>query len=197
MREARGTEKHWGKMSEADTKDRDGAARAGSRTELAAGQGDRLGHNQGKNADQGAAFQLESFFPYLVRVFYADVTHALSAVYQRDYGMMPAEWRTMAILGASAGGLQATDIVARSSMDKVVVSRAVKRMAERGFLTRETNTSDGRSFLLQLSKEGRAVYEDLAPKLLAVEQRMLEGLSEDEIKGFLAVAQRIRDNLAG
>jgi len=145
----------------------------------------------------GSAFDLETFFPYQVRVFYSDVTRALSAVYQRDYGMMPAEWRTMAILGSASSGLQATEIVARSSMDKVVVSRAVKRMEERGFLVRESNESDGRSFLLKLSDEGRAVYEDLGPKLKQVERQMLDGLSGEEIDAFLKVTRRIRENLAG
>ncbi len=140
-------------------------------------------------------FRLETFFPYRVRVFYSDVTSALSAIYQRDYGMMPAEWRTMAILGPAPEGLQATEIVARSSMDKVVVSRAVKRMEERGFLTRETNEADGRSYLLRLSETGRAVYEDLGPKLKAVEAKMLQGLTEEEIAGFLEVARKIRENL--
>jgi len=142
-----------------------------------------------------SGFELATFFPYQVRVFYADVTRALSAVYQRDYGMMPAEWRTMAILGSADGGLQASEIVARSSLDKVVVSRAVKRLEERGFVVRQTNAADGRSFLLSLSGEGRAVFEDLAPKLKAVERQMLEGLSEREIADFLEVAERIRENL--
>ncbi|TYC48630.1 MarR family transcriptional regulator [Rhodobacterales bacterium] len=141
-------------------------------------------------------FDLERFFPYRIRVFYSDVTRALSAVYQRDYGMMPAEWRVMAILGMKTQGLPATEIVSRSSMDKVVVSRAVKRLEEKGFLKRQTNAQDGRSFLLQLSTEGRAAYDDLAPKLRAVERRMLAGLSEEEIAGFLDITRRIRDNLA-
>lgn len=151
---------------------------------------------ESREGESSPAFELQRFFPYQVRVFYSDVTNALSAVYQRDYGMMPAEWRTMAILGAAGTGLQATDIVSRSSMDKVVVSRAVKRMEERGYLKRSTHSEDGRSFLLELSAEGRAVYEDLGPKLLAVERKMLSGLSEDDIYGFLAIAQRIRDNLS-
>lgn len=141
-------------------------------------------------------FDLESFFPYLVRVFYSDVTRALSAVYQRDYGMMPAEWRVMAILGIASNGLPATEIVFRSSMDKVVVSRAVKRLEERGFLRREANAQDGRSFLLRLSEAGLAAYEDLVPKLKAVERRMLAGLSDSEISAFLSVTRRIRDNLS-
>ncbi|GAA0773615.1 MarR family transcriptional regulator [Roseibium denhamense] len=141
-------------------------------------------------------FNLETFFPYLVRVFYSDVTQALSSVYQRDYGMMPAEWRTMAILGSAPAGLQASEIVTRSSMDKVVVSRAVKRMEERGFLLRESNAADGRSFLLKLSDSGRAAFEDLAPKLLKVEREMLEGLSAADVDTILSIMQRIRGNLA-
>ncbi|MEP2704806.1 MAG: MarR family transcriptional regulator [Roseibium sp.] len=140
-------------------------------------------------------FELEQFFPYKVRVFYADVTRALSAIYQRDFDLSPAEWRTMAILGAATTGLHATEIVARSSMDKVMVSRTVKRMEKRGLLTREANAADGRSFLLKLSQEGLVAYNDLAPKLLAVEQKMLAGLDETELQALLDTMQKIRLNI--
>ena len=108
-------------------------------------------------------FELEQFFPYKVRLFYSDVTQALSAIYQRDHDLSPAEWRTMAILGAAPQGLQASEIVSRSSMDKVVVSRAVKRMENRALLTRHANAADGRSFLLKLSEKGRAAMKTLHP----------------------------------
>lgn len=77
--------------------------------------------------------------------------------------MMPAEWRTMAILGSASGGLQASEIVSRSSMDKVVVSRAVKRMEERGFLTRESNEADGRSFLCSFQRKDARLSRILPP----------------------------------
>ncbi|MEP3046035.1 MAG: MarR family transcriptional regulator [Roseibium sp.] len=145
--------------------------------------------------DSGTAFELEQFFRYQIRVFYRDVTQALSAVYQRDYDLSPAEWRTMAILAAAPIGLQAGEIVARSSMDKVVVSRAVKRMKERGLLEREANAVDGRSYLVKLSEKGLAAHDDLVPKLLEVEQKMLAGLDGDKIKSALSVMQKIRRNL--
>ncbi|WP_298819382.1 MarR family transcriptional regulator [uncultured Roseibium sp.] len=163
--------------------------------ETGADRSDSLTKVAGKE-QQTSEFDLESFFPYQVRVFYSDVTRALAAVYQRDYGMMPAEWRIMAILGSATTGLQATEIVTRSSMDKVVVSRAVKRMEERGFLTRETNEADGRSFLLELSASGREVFQDLAPKLKAVESQMLAGLTDQDITDFLRVIEQIRGNLS-
>nr|WP_155197683.1 MarR family transcriptional regulator [Roseibium hamelinense] len=137
---------------------------------------------------------MQAFFPYLVRVFYTDVTNALAEIYTRDHSLAPSEWRTMAILGQH-GHLRAAEIVERSSMDKVSVSRAVKKMHERGLLEKQNNTKDGRSSLLCLSGEGRAVYDDIVPKVLAAEQRMLAGVLPEDIAAFHRVMRAIRDNL--
>lgn len=139
-------------------------------------------------------FDLQTFLPYLIRVFYADVTTSLSQIYLRDHQLTPSEWRTMAILGLNRQ-LPAAEIVDRSSMDKVSVSRAVKKMHERGLLQKTDNADDGRSSLLSLSKTGSAVYSDLVPKVLGVEARMVEGLTSQEVSAFLGTMQRIRDNL--
>ena len=48
---------------------------------------------------ESLSFDLQKFFPYLVRVFYSDVTSAVSSVYQSEYDMTPAEWRSMVIIG--------------------------------------------------------------------------------------------------
>lgn len=140
------------------------------------------------------AFDLQSFLPYLIRVFYSDVTSNLQAIYNRDHGLTPSEWRSMSILGAT-GEMPATEIVERSSMDKVSVSRAVKKMYQRGLLDKSDNADDGRSSLLSLSTKGRAVYADIVPKILAVEQTMKAGLSAVEIEAFTETMAKIRDNL--
>lgn len=140
-------------------------------------------------------FDLQSFFPYLVRVFYSDVTAALAEIYTRDHGLTPSEWRTMAIL-AESGKIPATEIVERSSMDKVSVSRAVKRMHERGLLEKSCNLEDGRSTLLALSSKGRGVYGDIVPKVLQAESRMLKGVGDKEFRTFLHVMSKVRDNLS-
>lgn len=139
-------------------------------------------------------FDLQSFLPYLIRVFYSDVTTSLSQIYLRDHQLTPSEWRTMAILGLK-GELPAAEIVDRSSMDKVSVSRAVKKMYERGLLQKTDNADDGRSSLLSLSKTGSGVYNDLVPKVLGVEARMLDGLTPQEVSAFIETMERIRDNL--
>lgn len=149
----------------------------------------------GEDRTAGAGgFDLQTFFPYQVRVFYSDVTTALARIYTRDHDLAPSEWRTMAILGAT-GQLPAAEIVERSSMDKVSVSRAVKKMHARGLLRKVDNAEDGRSSLLSLSEDGRAVYHDIVPKVLEAESQMLAGLTGEDIAAFHKVMRRIRDNL--
>lgn len=141
-------------------------------------------------------FSLQAFLPYQIRVFYTDVTTTLSDIYTRDHGLTPSEWRTMAILGLS-GNMPAAEIVDRSSMDKVSVSRAVKKMYQRGLLEKTDNEDDGRSSLLSLSATGRTIYQDLVPKMLGAEQRMIDGMSNDEVAAFVATMEKIRRNLGG
>jgi DNA-binding MarR family transcriptional regulator len=149
---------------------------------------------EGNVAADGLDFSLQAFLPYLIRVFYTDVTTALSDIYTRDHGLTPSEWRTMAILGLNEN-IPAAEIVDRSSMDKVSVSRAVKKMYKRGLLVKSENAEDGRSSLLSLSATGRTIYQDLVPKMLGAEQRMIDGMSGADVAAFVATMDRIRKNL--
>ena len=81
--------------------------------------------------DRSDKFDLHRFFPYLVRIYYRAVSEAVSSVYTEQFGLSVSEWRTMAVLGPY-NSLSATQIVAQSSMDKVVVSRAIKGLQAHG-----------------------------------------------------------------
>lgn len=137
-------------------------------------------------------FSLADFFPFQTRVFYRHVSDAVSRVYETRYGMKPYEWRTLAILGP-ANEYTALEIVARSSMDKVSVSRAIAGLQKRGWLILRTNRNDARSRVLKLSKAGRDVYADLVPRMLEVERALLSSLTPDETRDL----QRLMKKLIG
>ena len=139
------------------------------------------------------SFDLQKFLPYLVRVFYSDVTSAISSVYQSEYDMTPAEWRSMVIIGPD-NKLTANDIVVRSSMDKVAVSRALARMQRNGWVATHANPSDRRSKLLSLSTTGKAIYHELIPQVLGVEKQLLAGISAQQQQQFVSTMARIRAN---
>ena len=148
-----------------------------------------------KEENIGAAedFDLQAFFPYLVRVFYAQITTAVSMTYRKEYDISPAEWRSMAIVGPS-DSMTANDVVTLSSMDKVSVSRAVARLKKNGLLEISPNRDDGRSKLLRLSAKGRRVHADIALKVLEVEQKLLFGIEEDEKQAFVDTMTKILEN---
>lgn len=137
-------------------------------------------------------FALEAFFPYQVRLFYLQVSQAVSDIYSSRYGLTVSEWRTMAVLG-NHQPLSASDVVQRSSIDKVQVSRAIQGLLKRELLERQVDSVDRRKVNLQLTAAGQQVFADLVPRILDLEQQLLAGLSEDErrtLKALMAKVQR-------
>ena len=143
-----------------------------------------------KNAAGERVFELHNFFPYLVRVFYRDVTTAIASIYQAQFGMTPAEWRSLVIIGPH-NKLTANEIVIRSTMDKVTVSRAIMRMRRHGWIETHANFADGRSKLISLSDEGKSVYYKLTPQVLKMEQKLLRGISEEQKEQFIDIMTQI------
>ncbi|MGB7241606.1 MAG: MarR family winged helix-turn-helix transcriptional regulator [Sulfitobacter sp.] len=146
-----------------------------------------------KSSEANSTFDLVGFFPYQTRVFYRHVFDIVSRVYMAEYEMKPHEWRTIAILGGGHS-LTSAEIVERSSMDKVTVSRAVAGLRKRGWLVELTNRNDGRSKVLKLSKAGRDVFQDLVPKMLKIEQDILSPLSPDEADELLRLMKKVRNS---
>src|SRR5690554_1847707 len=97
-----------------------------------------------------ALFDLEHFLPYQLSVVSNTVSEGIAHTYQQDHDLSVIEWRIIAVLGRYPS-LTASQIVQRTVMDKVAVSRAVKRLLERGLLKRNTHSSDRRYRNLELT----------------------------------------------
>lgn len=139
------------------------------------------------------AFDLSTFFPYLVRIYYRAVSGAVSDLYTTRHGLSVWQWRTMAVLGIHRG-LSASEIVEQSSMDKVNVSRAVKSLRQSGLLKRDIDGEDRRRAVLRLTDAGSAIFTDLVPRMLKVEAALLDGLTEDERRTLTHVMAKVRRN---
>lgn len=138
-------------------------------------------------------FDLQEFFPYLVRAYHLAVSGSLSLVYSKRLGIVVTEWRAMAALG-SERSLSASEIVQRTDMDKVVVSRAIKGLQKAGFLRRDIDGQDKRRVVLSLTKEGREAFELVLPLVQKREQELLKGFSTQEQQTLLAMMERVRSN---
>jgi DNA-binding MarR family transcriptional regulator len=60
------------------------------------------------------------------------------------------------------------------------VTKRVDRLESQGYVTRTVSAEDGRSRTIALTVEGRTLIDDLFPKHVANERRLLAGLSAGE-----------------
>ncbi len=150
------------------------------------------------NEDDGSAVggQLAGFLPYQLSIASNAVSSLIAEQYRNRFGLKIPEWRVMAVLG-DAGSATQRDLAAATVMDKVAVNRAVKVLEERGLVGRVPNPGDGRSHLLELTQEGRAIHAEVMPLALAIERQLFDGLAagEEQTLRRLLAAMRLRASL--
>ena len=125
-----------------------------------------------------ADLALESFLPYRLNRIAAAVSQDFRSVYGPHHDLTIPEWRVLATLGQSEK-ISAKEIGRHSSMHKTKVSRAVRALEERRWLTRRESEEDRREEILSLTAQGRKVYNDIVPKALAFEKQILDRLGPD------------------
>ncbi len=134
--------------------------------------------------------RLDEFIPYRLSFTSNIVSGMIASAYETLFGLKIPEWRMLAVI-AETGGVTQQTIGARTRMDKVTVSRAAIALAARGLLVRTENPKDKRSHLLVLTKQGRKLYENVAPKALELERKIFAGFDKDELETFIGVLRRI------
>ncbi|MCC5866779.1 MAG: MarR family transcriptional regulator [Wenzhouxiangella sp.] len=122
---------------------------------------------------------LEHFLPYRLSRLSNQISRGIARTYEEKFGLSVTEWRVIAILGRYPG-ISATEVTEKSAMDKVAISRAVRRLIDAGRIRRQANDNDRRAKHLFLSDQGQAVYDAIVPAALAYEQRLLNALSDKE-----------------
>jgi len=122
---------------------------------------------------------LGDFLPYRLSVLSNKISRAIADGYEERFQLSLSEWRVMAVLGGESE-LSAGEVADRTAMDKVAVSRAVKKLLDTGRITRTFSPEDKRRSVLSLSESGEEIYAKIVPIALGYEQRVLEMLTEEE-----------------
>jgi DNA-binding MarR family transcriptional regulator len=133
------------------------------------------------SADDGEpGLKLDSYLPYRLSVASNAVSGLIARAYQDRFGLTIPQWRVICVL-AGEGGVTQGQIVTRTFMDKVTVSRAAQGLAARRLIDRAEHHADGRSHVLTLTIEGRRLFAEIAPLALAYEAALISGLAPDEV----------------
>ena len=143
--------------------------------------------------------KLDAYLPYRLSVASNAVSGLIARAYQDRFALSIPQWRVICVL-AEDGGLTQGQIVARTVMDKVTVSRAAQGLLKRHLVARSEHHADGRSHVLALTPEGARLHAEIAPLALAYEAALIAGLGPDEVallKRLLSRLQAAAGQLAG
>ena len=133
---------------------------------------------------------LQQFLPYRLSALANRISQSLAVKYSKQYGVSVQEWRILAALGEETK-LSAVGITNRIAMDKVAVSRAVKRLIEKDLIIKHLDDNDQRSHELSLSAQGVDIYQKLVPIALKHEQQVTANLTKKEKESLLKLLSKL------
>jgi DNA-binding MarR family transcriptional regulator len=143
--------------------------------------------------------KLDAYLPYRLSVASNAVSGLIARAYQDRFGLTVPQWRLICVL-AEDGGLTQGQLVARTVMDKVTVSRGAQGLLNRHLVARSDHHADGRSHVLALTPAGSGLYAEIAPLALAYEAALISGLAPEEVgllKRLLVRLQAAAGQLSG
>ena len=153
------------------------------------------GSREENASKKSSRLDLFRFTPFRLNRLAAEVSMALSGEYQERYGLDIPEWRVLATLGFRNEACSAQYVSDCTRTHKSTISRAVTALMARQIVERVENADDRREFALRMTKKGKALYQELIPRLRRREQEILSCLSARERKDFAALLGKIERSL--
>lgn len=122
---------------------------------------------------------LADFLPYRLSVLSNRVSGGIAQLYEGRFGVTLNQWRIMAVIGGEPD-ISAGQVAERTAMDKVAVSRSIKKLLELGHVERHFAEDDKRRSVLALSEQGYDIYWQVVPLARAWEQNLVSSLTDEE-----------------
>jgi DNA-binding MarR family transcriptional regulator len=94
---------------------------------------------------------------------------------------------------AGRGALNVRELAAETGTRATTLTGVLDRLESRGYLTRELDAADRRSFRLPLTAAGQAVAERVQAAVAGLEGDALARLSPTQIAGFHAVVAALQE----
>ncbi len=123
--------------------------------------------------------ELNDFLPYRLSILSLKLSKGIAKHYQEQFGINISEWRILVILYKNPK-INATEIGSLSEMDKVRISRTVKSLLEKGYISQTTDPIDARARIYELEMKGNKLMRAVIPDALRYEEKLLQQLSAQE-----------------
>ncbi|MBQ4121809.1 MAG: MarR family transcriptional regulator [Clostridia bacterium] len=87
------------------------------------------------------------------------------------------------------------EIAARFEVSPAAVANNLKKLEKDGYITRTTDDGDTRCNRIAITEKGKAILDETKTLFEGVDEKMLEGLSQDERALLFSCLSRMKKNL--
>jgi DNA-binding MarR family transcriptional regulator len=115
--------------------------------------------------------------------------------YKRLTGLSSVEFGLVASLGRRRP-MSVARLAEAIGMDKGQISRALAELVSRKLVARAANPKDSREVLVRLTRSGLAAHDAIVASGLERNERLLQGLSPEEVAMLLAQVERLTERAA-
>lgn len=119
-----------------------------------------------------------------------ETAHRKSKRLVAEYGLTFSQFEVMEAL-LHKGPLTVNAIVEAVLSTGGNITVVVRNLEKRGYVRRSTNPEDGRSFIVDLTDEGRAVIEELFPRHMELLDEALTALSDGDIETVVGLLRKV------
>ncbi|WP_338664836.1 MarR family transcriptional regulator [Pararoseomonas sp. SCSIO 73927] len=145
----------------------------------------------------GEAVAFDRYLPTVLSKLVSELRISANAFFGDRYGVTLIEWRILSFL-AAAGPSSAYTIWTEGELDKAAVSRALRGLQGREFVTILPGTRTRRpSLVIDLAPAGRRLHDAMFDEIMLRHERLLDGLSPGDAETLFSLLRRVRENIPG
>lgn len=92
---------------------------------------------------------------------------------------------------AEKGPMRSQSLAELLLLDKSTTTRVVDALERKGYVSRKTDAADARALSLQITKQGRSLYESINRELIAQQAELMTDLDPEIRAGVIDVIRRL------
>ena len=139
---------------------------------------------------------LDRFLSYRLHQVGKLTDRASSDAYASEFGLPVGEARCLAAIG-HFGSVSVVELAAGANLHKGPASRAAQALVERGLVSKQANTADGRGVVLSLTPAGRKLWTRVMDLIARRNEEIFGCLSTTERKQLGTILDRLIRHAGG
>jgi DNA-binding MarR family transcriptional regulator len=109
----------------------------------------------------------------------------------RPHGLTAAQFNLLNVVARSGSGLSQRELSDHLVVDRSNVTGLVDRIEKSGWVRRADDPTDRRIYRVQLTPAGRALWEKVMPRYLAVVAQVTRGVARRDLEASRATLERL------